>query len=76
MKVKTLIELFPSDTPIVIWGNDEDKPVFHGDIYDIPLGLADLDLIKGDDCAYFELRSSNTCWKTPWGDHIAVFIDL
>lgn len=74
MKVKMLIELFPFDTPVVIWGEDEHEPVFHGKVYDVPLGLADLDLVKGEDHVYFEPRTSGFGWKSEFGDHIAVFI--
>ena len=71
MKLKKIQKIFPAYESIVIWGKDENEPVWKGIVDDIPYSLINEKLIKSLAGPYIEIRSNHP----KAGVHIAVFID-
>lgn len=71
MKLKKLQKIFAGYESIIIWGKDENEPVWKGIVDDIPYSLINEKLVKSSIDSYVEIRSNHP----KAGVHIAVFID-
>lgn len=77
MRLIDVLDFLPHLTWVRIWGSDENSPVFEGYIEDVPMCLANCELVKGEEGTYFELRyeACGYSFKDGIREHVAIFIE-
>ena len=77
MKLIDVLDFLPHLTWVRIWGSDESSPIFEGYIEDAPMCFANLELVKGEEGTYFELRyeACGYTFKEGVKEHVAIFVE-
>ena len=71
MKLKKIMKILPEWESIMVWGNDNEKCLYHGFVAHLPKKLGELKMIPGPEGSYFEIRYD--CSDVE--DHVAVFVE-
>ena len=76
MKLIDVLNFLPFGTRVRVWGDNENVPVYEGDIENIPMFLANRELVKGEEGTYFELRyeACGYSFKDGVKEHVAIFL--
>lgn len=70
MKLKKIKKILPEWENIRVWGEDEDRPLYKGEVEYLPKHLYDLKMIEGPDGGYFDYRYGCVDCE----NHVAVFV--
>ena len=71
MKLKKITQILPPYETITIWGNNEDIPIWKGNVEDIPYIFMNMKLTEGPDGGYIDVRYGCSDCE----DHVAVFVE-
>lgn len=77
MKLIDVLDFLPLSTWVRIWGDDYNTPLFEGFLENVPMFLANRELVKGEEGTYFELRyeACGYSFKDGVKEHVAIFIE-